>query len=159
YAVQITGAGENAAWTSIPLLAPGYGYAAPDPFTSLYTYRDQPVTYENDAYSGDIAVTDADDPTSSLTRTVVYQGHHGRASVDGSGHYTYALADGGGGNDAFVVQVSDSNGRADQIQIDVALPPAPIGPIGGIAPVVLDLNGSGFAFEYADDSNVFFANA
>ncbi len=149
-------------WIGVPMLAPGYGYTeilnsptvAVADFEGVgYAYRDQPIAYETDPYSGDISVTDVNGTASGLTWSIVQQARNGTASVDQNGHWTFSNAQDVGGNDAFVVQVKDANGKSDQIQISVALPSPP--PVDNERPIIFDLNGTGFHFESLANSTAY----
>jgi Ca2+-binding RTX toxin-like protein len=112
-----------------PLYQPGYGYATAT--GGGYGYRDTVVAYETDVYSGAMSVTDVDDPVSALTWSILSQAHHGTASIDNSGHWTFTGAQAVGGNDAFLVEVKDPSGKSDTFAVTVPLPAAPAGETGG----------------------------
>ena len=167
--------------TVTTLYQPGTGYANPNG-TGPYSYRSAPVAYQTNPDAGTLSVTDQDYPVSDLTWSVVTQGNHGGiATVDGNGNWTYTGGQAIGGNDAFVVQVTDPQGGSARYTVAAALPPAPTGTGGGSDggdddsdadadggdgggdgggdPLVLDLNKTGFHFTSVNDSNVFFRSA
>lgn len=142
-----------------PLYQPGYGYVGKSTL-SAYGYHDQPVAYETNPYSGVVSAGDVDDPVSSLTWSIVGQPRWGSVSIDGNGHWAYGNVQAKGGNDAFIIQVSDPLGKTAQIQINVPLPDPPPPPSSSDgAPIVLDLNNTGFHFTAVSNSNAFLLNA
>jgi Ca2+-binding RTX toxin-like protein len=174
------------------MYSPGWGYSSPG---VGYGYHDAPVSYETEPYSGTVSATDGDDPASSLQWSIAAKPLHGTAQVDPrTGAWAFSPADAVGGNDAFIVRVTDPSGQSDQIQITVPLPAPPVGTGGDSgggadsagdagtgdagagagdagagdaggdaggdsAPIVMDLNGTGFHFTSVDDSNVFLTDA
>ncbi|MCJ0762037.1 Ig-like domain-containing protein [Variovorax terrae] len=134
YGYQLNNAGtaDAPAYESIPLTQPGWGYQNPDG-SGGWAYRDQPVAWLNDPYSGDFSVVDPDDAPSSLSWSIVQQPHFGTASVDAQGHWTFSVnGSAPAGQDAFVVQVSDPSGLSDRYQMTVTLPSSGSGGDGPI---------------------------
>lgn len=159
----------------------GGGEPIYSPYTETNCYgsveHNEPVAWE-DARTGKVVGADIDDPASSLTYRVIGNPQYGEVTVDAQGNYSYtawvapdtpveqAPSSCAAGSiypetDAFLVRVTDPHGASKDITVNVPhpepyRPPRPPGGGGGCCPVAVDLDGNGFAFTPAEDSEIFF---
>jgi VCBS repeat-containing protein len=140
------------------------------------TVHDEPIEWE-DTRSGKVLGADIDDPAESLTFALVGNPQYGAVTLDAQGNYgytawiapnkefnpttCYGAVGTSPGSDAFEVRVTDPHGASTDITVTVPHPepytaPKPSGGGGGCFPVAVDLDGNGFAFTPAEESDVFF---
>ncbi len=156
----------TAAVTNLITISPSYG--------AHFT----PVAWDDpDEHAGSLVVSDLETPAGPFTYTIVGQPQNGGANVNASGQWTYtnwsAPNQPGQQADSFVddyarydrtpdsfrVRVTDSQGASTELDVQVEhigrydIPSGDGG--GGICPLVVDLDGDGFAFQGVDDSGVY----
>jgi len=151
----------------------------PPPALPGVAYHVTPLAQE-DLGSGRIIGSDIDDLATSLTYALLASPQYGAVTLDAGGGYAYTAWARPGepsssidwnyescanaqhpGTDSFQVKVSDPHGASTTLTVSVPhpgvyVPYLPSGGGGGGCPVAVDLDGDGFAFTPADDSNIFF---